>query len=322
MEIVCPGCGKVYQVSEERLLGPVRKARCKACGSVFSVQRDLSENQGREEQDASFAFHESGSPEEHTPEPPGPHTPEEAGDTEGHAIPADADGSGSDDQLESAEPAGKQGGRDYVAIAVLLAAIAALCIVSFLAIRNIDRESVFRPLRSISRLTDFFEGRRTRPAKKIHIKKRNQRSAYQGHMSRGHRYFRSKKYNAAFKEYNLAIRADSGRYEAYYWRGQLSGLRKEYPKSVKDMRQVLRLNPSYMKAHRSLGWAYFEMGKYDEAIKALDRYIKSNAKDGWAYYERALAYFKKGDLQNALRDAKNACDLGFKRGCDVYKRYQ
>ena len=322
MEIVCPACGKVYQVRDEQLSGPAIKARCKACGKVFPIQRDFPENQDRKEQDASFAFHASESPEAHTPEPPGPHTPEEAGDTEGLASPAEADGSGSDDQLESAEPAGKQGGRDYVAIAVFLAAIAALCVVSFLAVRNIDRDSVLRPLRSISRLTDFFEGRRTRPAKKIRIKKRNQRSAYQGHLSQGHLYFRTKKYDAALKEYNLAIRADSGRYEAYYWRGQLSGLRKEYPKTVKDMHQVLRLNPSYMKAHRLLGWAYFEMGKYDEAIKALDRYIKSNAKDGWAYYERALAYYKKGDLQNALRDAKNACDLGFKRGCDVYKRYK
>jgi len=102
----------------------------------------------------------------------------------------------------------------------------------------------------------------------------------------------------------------------------LLGLRKEYQKAIEDMRQVLRLNPSYTKAHRSLGWAYYETGKYDEAIQALDRYINANAKDGWAFYERALAYHKKGDVPTALKNAKKACDLGFKRGCDVYKRYQ
>ncbi|RLB13174.1 MAG: hypothetical protein DRG82_16160 [Deltaproteobacteria bacterium] len=323
MEIVCPACGKVYQIRDEQLSGTVRKARCKSCGRVFPIQKDPSQNKDPEEKDASFAFHES-EPQGHAaPGPSEPPLPEDSSNTEEVETPADTDApTVSDDQIEGPEPQAEQGRRDYAAILVLLAAIVALVVVSFLGIRNIDRDSVFRPLRSISRLTGFFEGKHTRSARKAHLKKGRQNTAYQEHLSRGHGYYRAKKYNAAIKEYTLAVRSDPGRYEAYYWRGQLFGLRKEYPRTIKDMHRVLRLNPAYTKAHRSLGWAYYEMGKYDEAIKALDRYIRSNPKDGWAFYERALAYHKKGKLEPALKDAKRACDLGFKRGCDVYKRYK
>lgn len=322
MEIVCPACGKVYQVRDEQLSGPAIKARCKACGNVFSIQKGFSQNQNREGGSTPRASHESESGERRAPEPPEPPLSEESSDTEDPGGPVDVDHHEPGDHLESPNPSMEQGRKDYIPIVVLLAAIAALVIVSFLGIKNIDSDSFFRPLRSISQVTDFFQGMGARSARRAHLKKERKNVGYQRHLSQGHLYFRTKKYNAALKEYNLAIRADSGRYEAYYWRGQLLGLRKEYQKAIEDMRQVLRLNPSYTKAHRSLGWAYYETGKYDEAIQALDRYINANAKDGWAFYERALAYHKKGDVPTALKNAKKACDLGFKRGCDVYKRYQ
>jgi len=322
MEIVCPACGKVYRVPDEQLSGPVKKARCKVCGNVFPIQRDPSQNQNREEKGSTFAFHESESREQHDPEPPEPPLLEKSSHTEDAGGPVHADAPVSGDHPKSPEPGAEQGRRDYVALAVLLAAIVALVIVSFLGIRNIDKDFISRPLRSISRFTDFFEGKRGWPPRKSRLKKEPKEFGYQRHLSQGHRYFRGKKYDAALKEYNRAIRVDSGRYEAYYWRGQLLGLRREYQKTIEDMRHVLRLNPSYTKAHRSLGWAYYQTGRYEEAIHALDRYIDSNAKDGWAFYERALAYDKKGNLPMALKNAKKACDLGFKPGCDVYKRYQ
>ena len=37
MNLTCPGCGKKYRVSEERLGDPSLKMRCKECGGIFSV---------------------------------------------------------------------------------------------------------------------------------------------------------------------------------------------------------------------------------------------------------------------------------------------
>lgn len=37
MRLVCPGCGKTYRVSEERLGEESLKVRCKACERVFTV---------------------------------------------------------------------------------------------------------------------------------------------------------------------------------------------------------------------------------------------------------------------------------------------
>jgi predicted Zn finger-like uncharacterized protein len=37
MNLTCPGCGKTYRVSEERLGDPALKVRCKQCEKVFTV---------------------------------------------------------------------------------------------------------------------------------------------------------------------------------------------------------------------------------------------------------------------------------------------
>ena len=314
MEIACPVCGKVYRVPEEKLSAPAMKARCKACGSVFLIKRDSL--QGRESVEGSESREKS--PQEH-PEYP---LSEAGGNEKNLGPPVDEDQSASGGHLANPRSAGEQGRRDYVAIVVLLSAVAALLIVSVLGIKNVDKESVFKSLRSIARVTDFFEKKRPGLTKKARLKKDRQDVRFLHHLSLAHQNFRNKKYDTALREYNLAIRADPGKYEAYYWRGQLFVLKKEYEKAIQDMNRVLRLNPSYQKAHRTLGWAYYEAGRYDEAIGALNRYIDSNPKDGWAFYERGLCYYKKGDVATALKNAKAACDLGFKRGCEVYERYQ
>ena len=62
-----------------------------------------------------------------------------------------------------------------------------------------------------------------------------------------------------------------------------------------------------------------QLTEYDESIKYLSDSLELKPNEGWTYYMRGRCYFKKGDLQKALKDIKTACSLGYKKGCQAYK---
>ncbi len=322
MEVVCPVCGKTYRIPEERFSGPVIKGRCSQCRSILNIRKENGE--------ALVAAKKSALPESHEIESPpdtasdgtessgagGPGSVEDPGPAEGAEVPS------SEPSPVYPGPTSEKRERDYKAILVFLIAFLALVTVAILGVRSVERSTLFNQLKSISRITGIFDETAQKAREKFKKKQRRPRNRYQKHMTRAHQNFQEKKYDKALDQYNLAISSDPGKYIAYYWRGQVFARQKAHDKAIEDMNKVLELNPSYSKAHKMLGWIYCEARRYDEAIQALDRYIEVDPKDGWSYFERGLCYYKKGDLATALKDAKKACDLGYKAGCEVYKRYQ
>jgi predicted Zn finger-like uncharacterized protein len=322
MKVVCPVCGKTYRIPEEKLAAGVVKARCSQCRSILNISKETGTILVEERGSVLSTSHQDESPPDTAAEPQGSSTPADS-----HVI--DETDSRDDSAAPPSRPspvysgsATEQGEKDYKAISIFVLALAALVVVSVLGVRSCERGATFKQFWSSSRLNTFFEKGSAFLSNKHREKQFEKMTPFQRHLAQGHRYFRDKKYDEALKQYNLAIRSDPDKYEAYYWRGQLFVLRKEYEKAIQDMSRVLELNPSYRQAHRTLGWAYCEAGRYDEAIQALDRSIDLDPKDGWTFYERGLCYYKKGNLAAAVRDVKTACDLGYKPGCEVYRRYQ
>ncbi len=321
MEVTCPVCGKTYRIPEERFSAAVLKGRCSQCRSILNIRKEGGEAQVAEKKSAAAPSQESQSPrdtESIQPEsaPGGLGGSEDSGPAgDGQALPSEISPVYPDTRREKRE-------RDSKPIVVFVVAFLALVTMTILGVRNADRSSLFTHLKSFSSLTTLFdEGAQwTREKAKKTLTRPGNR--YQKHMTKAHRYFRNKKYDKALEQYNLAILSDPDKSTAYYWRGQVFARQGTHEKAIEDMNRVLQLDPSYAKAHQMLGWIYSEAGKYDEAIQALDRYIEVDPKDGWSYFERGLCYYKKGDLVTALKDAKKACDLGYKAGCEVYERYQ
>src|ERR1700674_668229 len=84
----------------------------------------------------------------------------------------------------------------------------------------------------------------------------------------------------------------------------------DFSAAVRDYRKVLELRPSEVEAKVNLGAALAHMGRFDEAITIYRSALPSLKDKNPVLLNLALAYYKKGDFENArqqleiLRDAQ------------------
>lgn len=134
-----------------------------------------------------------------------------------------------------------------------------------------------------------------------------------------HHYFRQKNFDKAIEAYDEYLRLQPADPQAYYWRGRAHWEKKQMDRAVADFKKVIELKPDDASAYEWLGWISSNQGKYDDGIRYLTRAIELKPDRAWAYYQRGRCYYKKNDRDNALKDVKKSCDLGYKEGCTIYE---
>jgi tetratricopeptide (TPR) repeat protein len=134
-----------------------------------------------------------------------------------------------------------------------------------------------------------------------------------------HNYYKQKNFDKAIEAYSDYLRLHPKEYQAFYWRGRAYAEKKQNDRAVADLKTVIELKKDEAPAYEWLGWLAIKEQKYDEAIPYLSRAIELRPDQAWGYYQRGRCYYKKNDREQALRDVKKSCDLGYKEGCTVYE---
>lgn len=139
-------------------------------------------------------------------------------------------------------------------------------------------------------------------------------------------------YNEAMSFYGTALKESKmTKNEIYYYRGQLRFLAEDYYGLIDDSNLVIaNSNPSkdiyYYKGHLLLGYAYFKLGKLNDALKKFNVILSFNppikeggyslddmlnGRDYWkdlnevkgsALYYRAAINFAEGKLEQGCKD--------------------
>jgi tetratricopeptide (TPR) repeat protein len=171
------------------------------------------------------------------------------------------------------------------------------------------------------------------------------RMAY-AHFYLGNIKFRSKQYNEAIRDYNLAIEQDSSRAEfyrnrgsardnlgdfqgafndfsraielypsyaaAYYDRGGTRFKLKErdYRGAIADITEAIRIEPTYAEAYYRRGFMLRITGDHAKAIDDFDRYLQANPNNDRAYLYRGLSEWELQRHDEACRDWQRASQLG------------
>ena len=214
----------------------------------------------------------------------------------------------------------RSGGRDYLALGVLVLLLGALVITGYLSFRAIAKGDEFRSDRSVGEWIQGLEDRaREWLGQRVRIGK-GKRDSAEGHLARGYNHYRKKRYARALEELDRAIRMNEANPEAYYWRGRTLINQGRFEPAVKDFQKAVHLKPDYPEAYDNLGWLFDRLGKTDQAVDALSKSIELKSDNGWAYYQRGRMLFKLGDRNGAVRDAEKACALRFQEGCALYEK--
>jgi tetratricopeptide (TPR) repeat protein len=290
MKFVCPVCKTAGDILEDDALQPAVQTSCRNCGTVLSIERGTGQAQ---------------------------------------PLSTDKRTSGTRPKYEtssvlSMRPRDK-GKRDYLSIGIFSVVLTILVAAGVYFTLNIDRGILNQPLQKFSKLVedvsqygktifDEFQKARQPKSQKTRLVKK--------HVRKGYDHYKANRQKQAIEELSQAIEIDPQNAKAYFWRARAFIRLGQFDNAIADLNEVVELNPRYSPAYDNLGWLLMRRNKYDESLIYLNKSIELKPDNGWAHYMRSRIFFKKGDLQNALENAKTACKLDYKDACRDAKSYE
>ena len=120
------------------------------------------------------------------------------------------------------------------------------------------------------------------------------------------------RYDSARVAYGKALSADVEQADAYFYRGQLWEVEKEYLEAYRDYSEAIKLQPLYTAAFYSRARLYNQKtlssipDLHKKAISDYSRVIALRPEFGYAYHERGLVYYQllaEGNVSKAMRKA-------------------
>lgn len=290
MKFVCPLCKTAGDIAADESGQPTVEATCQKCGTALSIEPGTGQVQTQASERRSPARQPS-------------------------------------DEISSVLSMGSQNKakKDYTAIGVFAVVLALLIGVGAYFTVNMDRGFLNQSYDKLSKLVEdvsqhgkaiFGEFRKSRQPKS------QQTRLAKKHVRKGKDHYKANRQKKAIEELSQAIEIEPQNAEAYFWRARAFIRLGQFDNAIADLNEVVDLNPRYSPAYDNLGWLLMRRNKYDESLIHLNKSIELKPDNGWAHYMRSRIFFKKGDLQKALENAKTACKLGYKDGCNHVKRYE
>jgi len=107
---------------------------------------------------------------------------------------------------------------------------------------------------------------------------------------------------------NQQIKANTNNAQAYSNRGYVLALLGQKDAARADLRQAALLKDD-APMHNRLGWAYFNMGDYVDALREFETSARvGNHRAHYDYYSLVLGYWGVGDTQHALENYQLAVE--------------
>lgn len=220
--------------------------------------------------------------------------------------------------------AGKgKGSIDRTALAVFVFALILFVILAYGFLNSMKGEGPYSPAKSASQflndLKRYVEGY-IEEIERVFKPHESRKREAKKHIFAGYTKYKEKKFHNALREFNRAVKVDPENAEAYFWRGRVLMSINRYEEATPDFEMAVKLNPAHVDAYNNLGWLCARAGNYHESISNLTKAIELKPDNGWAYYYRGRINKEIGEVRMAMKDAEEACRLGFQDGCILYER--
>lgn len=124
----------------------------------------------------------------------------------------------------------------------------------------------------------------------------------------------------AIEYLNLALQYDADSASAYYYRVNAWIRQEQFEAALADAKRAISLDPRHFESYRMIDYLYARKHQWEPIIRSWNAYIKLEPTHADAYFERSGTHYHNGDMKNALRDLKKACELGSKKACAQHAR--
>jgi len=138
----------------------------------------------------------------------------------------------------------------------------------------------------------------------------------------GYQFNSNQKFKQAVDKYTLALDLSPQIAINYDRRSRAYiGLHK-MEEALVDIKTAIRLDPAEIRYYSLLDYLLSKSKQWDEIIRYWDAFIKLKPGNGRAHLERGGSYYRKGDIQSAIADAKKSSELGNLEGKEMYQRFK
>src|SRR4030088_2451034 len=108
----------------------------------------------------------------------------------------------------------------------------------------------------------------------------------------------------------LPAKNEKGNWVSYYYRGICEERSKQWSKAEADMRKALDLQPEQPHVLNYLGYSWIDQGiNLDEGMKMIKRAVDQRPDDGYIVDSLGWAYFRIGSFEDAVKNLERAIDL-------------
>jgi tetratricopeptide (TPR) repeat protein len=133
-------------------------------------------------------------------------------------------------------------------------------------------------------------------------------------MALGNVYRSRKDFEKGIEAYNKAIATvpniDPGHWPLFYFRGICYERTKQWPKAEADFKKALALYPDQPLVLNYLGYSWIDQGiNLDEGFRMLRRAVEQRPTDGYIVDSVGWAYYRLGRFEDAVRVLERAVEL-------------
>ena len=135
---------------------------------------------------------------------------------------------------------------------------------------------------------------------------------YWGYYRRGWYKHNSGDVEGAIDDYSMSIVLEPSYAYAYLGRGEMYELNGDMASAMADYKKVIQID-TVPENNSCAQYAYWFLGRKNEAIDFMNRVISSDPEDAGNYYDAACLYSLMGELEKALEYMRTALEKGYRR---------
>ncbi len=137
---------------------------------------------------------------------------------------------------------------------------------------------------------------------------------YSGWVTLGNIHRNNSAYQSALDAYSKAIALFDSKHkenwQIFYYRGIAFERLKKWPEAEKDLRHALQISPDEATVLNYLGYSMIDMRKnLSEAIKMVQKAVELRPNDGYIVDSLGWAYYQLGEYEEATKHLERAVDL-------------